>query len=214
MSKIPSKRFNRNYEQKSERKVIYIFTEGTETEPNYFESIKKELRLKNIDIHVAGTAYNTLSLIDYILAFKEKNEIETEPVGIDEIWAVFDKDNFDKDFDNAINKAEAHNIKVAYSNEAFELWFLLHFCYMDNSLTRDIYCKKLNENLKKPSDNTPIKYNKSSKEIYSLIKHLEPQAIKNAEKLLKSFESERSFLKKNPSTTVHLLVCSLKKLKD
>src|SRR3989344_1244409 len=214
MSKIPSKRFNRSYEQKSERKVIYIFTEGTETEPNYFKSIKEELRLKNIDIQVVGTARNTMSLVDYILDFKDKKYIETEPDGIDEIWAVFDRDSWDRDFDNSINKAGARGITVAYSNESFELWFLLHYCYIDNSLTRDIYCEKLNENLKKPSDNTPIKYEKSSKSMYSLIKHLEPQAVKNAERLLKSFDSKRSFLKKNPSTTVHLLVCSLKKLKD
>lgn len=214
MSKIFSKRFNRNYEQKSEYKIIHIFTEGTETEPNYFKSIKEELRLLNIDIRIAGTARNTLSLVDYVIDFKDKNNINTETIDGDEIWVVFDKDSFDRDFDNAINKAEAHSIKVAYSNESFELWFLLHFNYIDCSISRSDYNKKLGENLSKLTNKKITEYKKNSKEMYSLIKNYEIEAIKRAKKLLDTHKNEKSFLKKNPSTTVHVLVENLRKLKN
>lgn len=205
-----SKRFSRNYEQKSEYRIIHIFTEGTETEPNYFRAIKDELRLNNIDIRINGLAFNTLSLVDYAIDFKNTNGIEES----DEIWVVFDKDEFDKRFDGAINKAEAHDIKVAYSNESFELWFLLHFNYIDCSLTRGDYNKKLDENLSKLTNKKVIKYNKNSKDIYSLIKNNEKGAIKRSKKLLESYGDEKSFLKKNPSTTVHVLVENLRKLKS
>lgn len=41
-------------------------------------------------------------------------------------WIVFDKDDY-QDFDEAIEFAGKNGFEVAYSNQAFELWFLLHF---------------------------------------------------------------------------------------
>ena len=53
----------------------------------------------------------------------------------DFVWIVFDRDRSDKDdedigkainFNGALTKAKKHNFEVAYSNDAFELWLLLH----------------------------------------------------------------------------------------
>jgi hypothetical protein len=39
-----------------------------------------------------------------------------------EVWCVFDKDSFlPQDFNGAIQLAKSNRIRVAYSNEAFEL---------------------------------------------------------------------------------------------
>ncbi len=204
-----SKRFKRNVPKRKQYSFIYIFTEGTKTEPIYFESKKSEIRRNDIKIEIKGSGYNTVSLVDYVLDFIKENKID---LTIDECWVVFDKDDFVEDFDNAINKAETNDLKVAYSNEAFELWFLLHFSFMSSAIGRKDYNKKVTENLRRLTGNKKYKYSKTTG-IYSLIKDRESDAIKNAKKLLKQHTGEKSFLKKNPSTTVHLLVERLNKLK-
>ncbi len=204
-----SKRFKRNVPKRKQYSFIYVFTEGTKTEPIYFESKKSEIRRNYIKIEIKGSGYNTVSLVDYVLDFIKENKID---LTIDECWVVFDKDDFVKDFDNAINKAETNNLKVAYSNEAFELWFLLHFSFMSSAIRRKDYNKKVTENLRRLTGDKKYKYSKTTG-IYSLIKDRESDAIKNAKKLLKQHAEEKSFLKKNPSTTVHLLVEKLNKLK-
>lgn len=105
---------------------------------------------------------------------------------------------------------------MAYSNEAFELWFLLHFNLIGSAIGRNDYNKKVTENYRKLTGDKKYKYEKS-KSVYPLIdviKGKESDAIKNAKKLLEQHKSKTSFVKKNPSTTVHLLVQKLNKLKE
>ena len=46
----------------------------------------------------------------------------------DKLWCVFDfDDNKDSELQAAISYAEKHGYKIAYSNPAFEYWYLLHF---------------------------------------------------------------------------------------
>ncbi len=46
----------------------------------------------------------------------------------DQLWCVFDcDDNKDSELQAAILYAEKHGYKIAYSNPAFEYWYLLHF---------------------------------------------------------------------------------------
>jgi len=215
-----NKRFKRKVKRRKEYSFIYIFTEGKKTEPIYFnfkkKQIEKILRQKRIKIEINKNykgGYNTTSLVDLAIDFKNKNkEFDLE---LDECWVVFDKDDFNKNFNSAINKAIKNEINVAYSNEAFELWFLLHFSFMSSAIKRKDYNKKIEENYKKETKNKKYKYDKISGvlPLIDLIKDREKNAIINAKKLLKQFKNETSFVKKNPSTTVHLLVERLNKLK-
>ena len=53
------------------------------------------------------------------------------------MWLVFDRDEWRAEvFNQVIAQAERKNIQVAYSNQAFELWYLLHFGYRDTSALR------------------------------------------------------------------------------
>ncbi len=216
MSKNKNNKLKRDYDIRKPFKFIYIFTEGEKTEVNYFKSKRKEIeaeiRRKNIKIEIKGTGYNTLSIVEYALDFIARENIKiNDSADSDECWVVFDKDSFDKDFDNAINKAEANNIGVAYSNESFELWFLLHFNLLSSALNRKLIEEKLDNIFQKKYNE---KYEKNKDNMYLLIKTLEETAIKNAKELLNIHECEKSYLKKNPSTTVHLLVECLNKLKQ
>lgn len=65
----------RKTEFKSKRKFYLIVCEGEKTEPNYFESLKRNLprctlELTNIDIE--GTGNNTLSIIEKAEELKKK----------------------------------------------------------------------------------------------------------------------------------------------
>ena len=58
--------------------------------------------------------------------------VKNEDFTFDEVWCVFDMDvqNSDKDFanfDNSIDRAKSLGYNVAYSNDCFELWLLLHY---------------------------------------------------------------------------------------
>lgn len=120
----------------------------------------------------------------------------------DQVWCVFDRDDFPgQDFNDAIAKAARYRIRVAYSNEAFELWYLLHFRYSNAALSRRDYIDRLNALL-------GHEYAKNSETMYAELERSMPDALKNAERLLARYEPANP-AKDNPSTTVHLLVAQL-----
>lgn len=120
---------------------------------------------------------------------------------IDEAWVVLDRDieplnKFDKAyFNQALELAKANDIFVAYSNDAFELWYLLHYQDLWTATHRDQLCKML-------CRHRGVKYQKYD-DLYKEIKAFRPIALKRAARLLKSETKPES---DNPSTTVHILV--------
>jgi len=180
--------------------LIIIVTEGEKTEPNYF----REFPIFSKKVVVIGKGMNTISLIKETDKIVQKTiqeyekEYGTEPKDR-VVWCVFDKDSFSaSNFGNAINKAKAKGYKVAYSNEAFELWYLLHFYYYDMALGRNDYNNKLTELLKR-------RYQKNATYMYEILLDKQPTAIMNAKKLLGSYNPVIPS-KNNPSTTVFELV--------
>jgi hypothetical protein len=65
------------------------------------------------------------------------------------VGCVFDKDDFaPNQFNVAIQNAQALNFGVAYSNQAFEYWLILHFNdHQGGGMNRKDYHDKLNEAL-------------------------------------------------------------------
>lgn len=102
-------------------------------------------------VDTVGTGHNTLSLVDEAIRLKGVKEAEAQWRGgppYDQAWCVFDRDSFSADdFNSAIRKAEAAGFHVAYTNEAFELWYLLHFNDHWASLHRGQYHAILTERL-------------------------------------------------------------------
>ena len=137
----------------------------------------------------------------------------------DEVWAVFDRDSFPSErFNNAIFKAKKKHINCAWSNEAFELWYILHFQYRHTSMSRQDYKKCLEVEIsKKISEQTKIetefKYKKNSKEMYSILKNYgnEKQAIKWAKKLERHYQ-DTNYSNHNPCTRVYDLIERLNEL--
>jgi hypothetical protein len=213
--RLASEEHNRKRNTKNKRKYFLIVCEGEETEPNYFESLKKDLPkgvLTSCRIDIEGTGRNTLSLVKESIKIKERLENQTS-LSIDKIWVVFDRDSFESDnFNEAINlcKNNSPEIGCAWTNEAFELWYLLHFHFYNTSINREMYQKLIEGNLK-PILGADYKYEKNSPKMYNYLKengNLE-QAIKFAIKLEADFEDRFDYANHNPSTKVHHLIAEL-----
>ena len=180
--------------EKKER--ILIVCEGGKTEPFYFEGF----RLSNVT--VKGFGYNTDSLVREAISLRIKANKEKAP--FDQVWCVFDRDSFPiENYNNAFILADKSDIKIAYTNEAFEFWYLLHFHYSDSALSRIQYSDKLTKQL-------GFKYEKTNTHMYDTLIDKQDKAIHRAAKLL-NMRSEPNPHYHNPSTTVHLLVVELNK---
>jgi hypothetical protein len=175
------------------RQRFLIICEGEKTEPNYF----KCFQAPTLVIIIKGTGKSPLEIIS-----EAKNK--TKDDDYDQVWCVFDRDNWEESqFEEAIAQAEKEEFKVAYSNESFELWYLLHFEFINTAIPRKDYQKKLTTLLKKT-------YTKNSEDMYEKLQDKQTIAIRNAEKLIQTYKPPNP-AKDNPSTTVYLLVEELNK---
>ena len=125
----------------------------------------------------------------------------------DRVWVVFDKDDFN-DFNEAIALAGRKGYGAAWSNEAFELWYLLHFIYLDAAISRADYITILEENIRRLEEYKDFKYHKNDEGIYSLLKRVgnEDLAKERAQKLRRFFEHSLDYKAHKPCTTVDVLV--------
>lgn len=137
-----------DYRRKSpslkEKPVILIVCEGKNTEPSYFN----QFRLSSAVIKAVGLGNNTLSLVRKTKALANEDSY-------DQVWCVFDADPEGNNplqshyFNEAIRQAESSGFGVAYSNQAFEYWLILHFeNHQGGPFRRKDYHLKLNALLK------------------------------------------------------------------
>ncbi len=146
-----------------------------------------------------GIGDNTLSLVERAIELGSHDED-----GYNQIWCVFDRDSFPPErFNAALDLARRQGVKVAYSNQSFELWYLLHFHYFNTGMTRSDYCNRLGELL-------GHRYEKNDESMYRDLECRQEDAIRNARRLLEQYcplNPERD----DPSTTVHQLVEQLRR---
>lgn len=210
----------RRQNTRTKRMYYLIVCEGEATEPNYFEGLKQDLPkgvLTAFQIDIEGAGRNTQSLVNEALRLKgvcEKNS--TRPV--DRLWVVFDRDSFSaNDFNAAINRCAQNSpvIGCAWSNEAFELWYLLHFHYYRNAMSRQQYQSLIEDNLR-PFGGEAYRYEKNSKEMYALLKEYGSveDAIRNAKRLAETYGERQDYANHNPCTMVYRLVEELLKLSE
>ena len=196
----------RQIKTRETRKKFLIVCEGEKTEVNYFKAFTVP---KKIAVTVKGEGKNSLSLVEK--AIKIIDNLKQDD-SFDQIWCVFDKDNCSKEqFNQAERLAKENNVKIAYSNEAFEIWFILHFQYLDIATSRSKYPKILTTQMKKYGLlNEQEKYEKNREDMYEKLKPYQTTAITNAAKLIQDRdEAKKHPFDANPSTTVHELVQEL-----
>lgn len=180
---------------RSLRKRFLIVCEGERTEPNYFEAF----RVPKDVCEVVGVGYNTIRLVREAITLRQNGNY-------DQVWVVMDKDDFPVvTFNNALSLARGEGINVAYSNEAFELWYLLHFDFHHTAISRSTYKERLTSRL-------GFKYEKKDPHIYEAIEDRQSVAIQHATRLLDEYGDAHKPAYDNPSTTVHLLVYALREV--
>ena len=195
------------------KKSFLIFCEGKNTEPFYFKSFP----VPTNTVIVEGACFTKTKLVE--LAIEKRNNKKYEGR---EVWCVFDYDikpdeslTQSEDFNNSIKMAEANGMKVAWSNDCFELWFVLHYQKLDVKVTRDELYSILKGlwNLKDFTNN-------AKKECYCLEHYerhggnqsdMQKLAIRRAKELHEIYKGMQDFSNHSPCTTVYLLVEELNK---
>ena len=142
--------------QEDYHKRILIVGEGVNTEPSYFE----KFRIPGVKVVAVGLGEATRKLVKDVEGIRAEEE-RKQGKPFDEIWVAFDKDSF-KDFEQAIKEARDKGYGVAYSNQAIEYWFILHFNdHQGSAMPRSTYAKNLNTLLEPYG----LSYDPDSKEV-------------------------------------------------
>ena len=133
------------------KKRLIIFTEDEKSSKTYLEDLVSHGD-GTVSLKVVGKGKHTVDLVKEArstLPAHEKKLTETLKrvltpyhrccakhgkksfrYRFDEVWVVFDKDDFD-DFDAAVMLAEQYKYKEAWSNPCFELWYMLYLKDVD-----------------------------------------------------------------------------------
>lgn len=178
-----------------------IVCEGRCTEPNYFEGFRKENR--NIIIKVCESPGKTPSqIVRHAMSMADEMDIGKVPG--DSAWCVFDVDECsDKDMRRAVQMA-GERLNLAISNPCFELWFILHYTYMDRRMDT---CREALAELRLFMPG----YDKSAEHFHRL-RPMTATAISNAQRLERG-RAGRGYevydRDANPCTGVHRLVCAI-----
>lgn len=205
----------RKEELKSKRRFYFIVCEGEKTEPNYFKSLKDALPkgvLNVYDFRIVGTGNNTTSLVAHAIQLRQEWQSQTQRV-IDKLWIVFDKDSFTlQSFNSAIQTCLANypSVDAAWTNEAFELWYLLHFHFYNTGINRKQYQDLIEDNFKNKGL-VDYEYKKNSTEMFDLLRDYGDRefAIRNATRLEQFYSNQHDYANQNPFTRVHHLVAEL-----
>jgi hypothetical protein len=194
--RIGQKRFN---------KTIFILTQGTVTEVEYFKYFKNTNRVLSLQIQVKSKhETNAFDFVKYAI----KN-FQDEIRNYDEFWLVFDKDATEiSDFNDAIALAKKSKCYCAYSIQAFEIWFIHHFKPYSTPLGRQHYGRELSKLL-------GFQYDKSERVTKRIVEEL---YLKFDDAIINSEQSFNQFDHLNPAneestTTVFKLAKSIKEFK-
>lgn len=176
-----SRKLSRQRPSKEIGQKILIACEGSKTEPGYFESIRRELRLSTLNIILLPHRGRTdpRSIIDLAIENRQEMKRDKRWTKGDQAWAVFDGDeHIEQNYDNwqsAINRANSQEIHLAITNPCFEFWYLIHFRDHFAQITRNQVVTLLGEYISN--------YEKSMCLYPEPLKDLTPQAMQRAERI-------------------------------
>ncbi len=162
----PKERQKKQLERKLARRASYdrilIVSEGSKTEPNYFNEIRKEFRLHTANVQVQPSDFGTapLQVVKFAKELFEKGDRRKgiQPRAFEKVYAVFDRDDHQTYFD-ALTLATSQNGKLRNdakkpvefraiaSVPSFELWLLLHYEDIQAPIHRDEVMRRLKKHI-------------------------------------------------------------------
>jgi hypothetical protein len=207
--------------------LVLIVCEDQTTEPLYFETVFANVPVDTLYIRSVGTGRDPLGVAQQALVEREKLAVEArlgmEPRReVDDVWLVFDKDDADREagkiirFEQALALANAEKMKLAFSNEVFELWLLLHLTEVaaTQSLPRAEVYARLGSALRQHPKLANFEYQHGVTKAADVVPAVlsvgdEASAHRRAAALLAA-HGAKPLLETNPSTRVHHLMSSLR----
>lgn len=168
----------RTQKQRKIRDTILIVTNGKRTEKLYFDNLTNSFK-SMFKIKVEYKNEQPDELVEYAKSLDSNL--------YNQIWCVFDIDDSYKEGHllHALAEAKKHNINIAYSNEAFEVWLLCHLTKnIRTSLTRKTYIKEINNYLE---EKRLPKYQKNDLDL--LKNQFIPKALQASEVAKKIYQS-------------------------
>lgn len=220
--------------------TFIIFCEDEVSEPIYFKFFETSKIKVNPIKRQKSMMDNVINAICHCKdnnLFEEVDGKECACKPGNQVWCVFDRDLEETEekqkkgnvtFDESIKTALSHGIKLAWSNDSFELWVLLHFENVDaenaKNKNRQTYYDRLTEifkNIKNPNEDLlkvlnykGYSYKESLKRENNFRNIVRPEIVKNTKKAIeRAKELETKFSspnlaehEKSPYTLVHHLV--------
>ena len=203
------------------RRFYLVVCEGEATEPNYFRAIVRQLPRGMVDhVDIEGTGMNTLSLVDAAQRMVENRKRSHLPPYY-HVWLVFDRDSFPAShFNETIDTVDKINHATksaknpvhwhcAWSNEAFELWYVLHFReQLGGNVSRQALQKMVEDEMRSQTDEKEFRYKKNDETMFNRLKPRTVSAIGRSKRALKRQLAEKGHVwsEMNPATRVHELV--------
>jgi hypothetical protein len=158
----PKERQRKQLERKLGRRASYdrilIVSEGSKTEPNYFNEIRAAYRLHTANVKVRPSELGTtpFQVVRYAKELFENGDRhkKIQPRSFEQVYTVFDRDDHASYFD-ALQLAESLDgklkndakqlirFKAIASVPSFELWLLLHYEDIQAPLHRDEVLQRL-----------------------------------------------------------------------
>ena len=195
-----------------------IVTEGTVTEPVYFEFLLEGLELSRVRVRITPGVHpdprHVIRTADRIATEQQEKAAKKqlsigEPEDFDHVWAVIDTDVAVRNgFWNEVEQlAEARCVRLAHSTPCFEFWLLLHFGMttrgdLPDGTTAKAAVKKVLGHVYSTDEDT------ARKAIASFIANW-PDAVKYAGQVRQHHQAAGTKLPANPSTEVDILVRAL-----
>ena len=130
-----SRRPSRGSPKQPLRPQVIVVTEGEKTEPQYINEFLRIHRTPNV--WVERTGFDPQGVVEKAIELKRGLGRGARA----RVWAVFDRDEHLR-FEEALQLAQQHGIRVAVSNPCFELWAVFH--YQDHAAPIDTRnCQRL-----------------------------------------------------------------------
>lgn len=187
------------------KKRFLILCEDEKSSLLYFRSFKKDEEIKRkleaVDIEVIHPInYSPLGLLNEAKMYIKKAKREQNKY--DEVWIVFDKDGH-ADIPKAFEEARQSKINIAFSNNCFEFWVLLHFEYTTKEFNR---CDDIIKYIK----NKYIKDYDKCQNCFDILKDKMIVAINNSKKVYRNMGFDilegKKIYELGSSTNIHELV--------
>jgi hypothetical protein len=218
----PKERQRQQLERKLGRRASYdrilIVSEGSKTEPNYFNEIRQAYRLHTANVEVRPSQIGTapVQVVQYAKELFESGDRHKsiQQRAFEQVYAVFDRDDHASYFD-ALKMAESLDGKLKNDNRqfirfqaiasvpSFELWLLLHYEDVLHPLHRDEVMQRLKKHI--PD------YEKGATRAFHVTRSRLDIAKQRAQLLTKNFNARTA---PEPFTAVAELVTLLSQLRD